>query len=415
MYFGYTVQFFHRTVRDYLCEDSRQRQFRSSVPDFDLDAIYSRLCLAELKFARTKHSYFASSENMLYEVFWKNHYWSQRSPYDEYSHNFPWTSNPASGDLFKRHHRRKDYQAPFNFAEETCEILSCFRRLPFSYPEETRENSGSIHWSGPFGITMLLVHQFKENLSVLHWTAWFGLTEFVSHKISSNPGLIKGDGEMSILLSASIGLNPRLVKYLLQAGADPEDQVSVVDRTTKPKRRLEEGTTRWTITSVWMVFVYHFAQTVLDLKRYPYLDIFLVLKEFIEFGVDTDVFFILRDQGPEKDSTGEWVGAWADEEAAAKERKLYSISFEDFVRFSQPESLEVLQTLLDKTRRPFWSKTSSAIFKYLPWNETSTYVASKYQPFEFKELESGRFVLHSYCSRTRELQAERGLFSFRIY
>lgn len=164
-----------------------------------------------------------------------------------------------------------------------------------------------------------------------------------------------------------------------------------------------------------MVFVYHFGQTALYLKRYPYFDVFLVLKEFIEFGVDTNIFFILRDQGPEKDSIGEWVGAWADEEPAAKERKLYSISFEDFVRFSQPETLEVLQALLDKARRSFWSKTSSAISKFLPWTETSTHIASKYQPFEFNELETGRFVLHSYCSKSREFKAERGPFSFRIY
>jgi hypothetical protein len=36
IFFGYTVQFFHRTVRDYLRDDVRQSQFRGRLPNFNL-------------------------------------------------------------------------------------------------------------------------------------------------------------------------------------------------------------------------------------------------------------------------------------------------------------------------------------------------------------------------------------------
>jgi hypothetical protein len=75
IFFGYKVQFFHRTVREYLRDDLRQRQFQGRLPDFNLGGVYSRLCLAELKFARTKQSYFADHDNMLYRIFHDSHLW----------------------------------------------------------------------------------------------------------------------------------------------------------------------------------------------------------------------------------------------------------------------------------------------------------------------------------------------------
>jgi len=391
IYFGFTVQFFHRTVRDYLCEASRQRQFRCRLPNFDLDAVCSRLYIAELKFARTKHSYFESTANALSFVFHGNIHWIKRTSL---------TLSFDSGNLSEGHHRQNDRQALYNPAKETYNILSCYCRQPFSYPGETRENSGSIHWAAGLYINFrgLMFGVSRENISELHWAAWLGLSECVEKNISENSGLIKGGGEMSVLLSASLGSNLKLVRYLLQAGADPEDQVREISY-----RPAGENDTRM---PVWMIFACRFAAYALTSEYRPYVELFLVLKEYVEFGVDTNIFFILEDHRPQMDSEGR---------QESKEPKLYSISLADLIRFTEPENLEVLQTLLDKRRESFWSKTNSAVSMFLPWTETSSHAGSKYTPFEFKDLESGRFRLHSCCSKIREFQFLRNGSFFRIY
>jgi hypothetical protein len=57
LFFKRTVQFFHRTVRDYIQDNSRLNQIKSRLPGFDITEAYFRLFLAEFKFARTQKNY----------------------------------------------------------------------------------------------------------------------------------------------------------------------------------------------------------------------------------------------------------------------------------------------------------------------------------------------------------------------
>ena len=397
IFFGYTVQFFHRTVRDYLSDDLRQSQFQGRLPGFNLDEVYPRLWLAELKFARTKQSYFKDECNMLSNTFFSSH------SYCDYP--------------LKRYFllSRESRKAPFNFAKEASAVLKSYRQVPFSHPEEIGENSGSIRWGKILSsdLNERFPVRFQESnteLSYLHCAAWFRQHEYVSLKVSEDPTLVKGNGEMSILLSASVGHSSETVRFLLQAGADPQQQVKLEDQSNPEART----------TTVWMLFLFLFAHFVL--RKDLGLNINFcspTLEEYLKFGVDTDIFFLLDlcDYRETVISQNEQEirirGSRHKEESERPKHELFSISLQDLIRLGQPKNVDTLQTLLlDKGKRPFLSKTSSVVSKFLPWIVPSTSIASEYKAFNFKELGGDKFNLHSVCSKTCRL--ERG-FSVRIY
>ncbi len=65
---------------------------------------------------------------------------------------------------------------------------------------------------------------FNKEFSYLNFAAWYAQHEYVSLKVLEDPTLVKGNGEMSIALSAFVGLNYETVRFLLQAGADPKSR-----------------------------------------------------------------------------------------------------------------------------------------------------------------------------------------------
>lgn len=387
IFFGYKVQFFHRTVKDYLRDDSRQRQFQGRLPDFNLGEVYLRLSLAELKFVRTKQSYFGLGNILIMCIFESCHrYWKWKLKWH----------------LFLSKEGRK---APFNFAKEASDVLNSYRQLPFSHPEEIEVNSGSILWGTSFrddewgNIYLVGVAEF----SYLHFAAWYSQHEYVTLKLSEDPNLAKGNGEMTLLLSASFGDASETVRVLLQAGADPQDQVTLEDQ---PNPEAKTAT-------VWMLFLFYFASSAVR-QASPFEQCSLVLEEYLKFGVDTDIFFLISNPGELVVSQNEReITSRGKEKSEPPKQELFSISLEDLVSLRQPKNVDALQTLLrDKAKQPFWKKTSSVISKFLPWIEPSNPIPSQYNAFEPKELGQGLFALHSVCSKTCQL--EKG-FSFRIY
>jgi hypothetical protein len=383
IFFGYTVQFFHRTARDYLRDDSRQRRFQGRLPDFNLDEVYLRLFLAELKFVRTKQSYFTGGNNLLQDIFCRHLKWHL---------------------LLSREGRK----APFNFAEEVSEVLNSYRQLPFSHPEEIGENSGSIYWGEIFlfRLTNVLSRKARQDFSYLNWAACHWQHEYVSLKILEDPNLLKGNGGMPLLLSASIRGDSETVRVLLQAGASPQDQISVVDYSNPEAKT----------TTVWMIFFFYFATKARLREGGSHFEqCSSVVEEYLKFGVDTDVFVLVdpRDVWESVISQNEReIISRGKEESEQPKQEPLSISLEELISLRQPKNVDALQTLLrGKAKQPFWSKTSSVISKFLPWIEASNPITSEYKAFELKELKHPEFNLRSVCSKTCQL---RGGFEVRI-
>jgi hypothetical protein len=358
LYFKYRVQFFHRTVRDYLQDPSRQTQMKSRLPGFDTTEAYCRLRLAEFKFARTNAKYFMAQglvQTPLIKIFYDSFNWFR------------------IGII-------RAQKLPFNFLDEFGRVLDIHKQLPFSHPEEAETNSGNIFWGYELDTADMRLRASNHNISYLHWVAFNLQHQYVSQKLSEDSELVKSSNEPSLLLTASLAGDPNLVRFLLEKGAFPYQQVKV---------RQGKGSGPDETVTIWMIFLLYFANTVI--KRYYWLgfdDLFLVLEQFLTFRADGDVFFLLcRDRNVPRDD------------------ELFFIPLQRLVHISQPKIFESIQNLLlERGRSQLWSQTNHVISRLTHWIWPSTSATSKYKAFEFSELGKRRYKVHSVCSKTSQLR-----------
>jgi len=206
--------------------------------------------------------------------------------------------------------------------------------------------------------------------------------------------LIKGANGLSLLLATALAADHELTTFMLQAGASPNELTEIrVKGGTDPEE--EKTVTTFTTATTWMIFLLFLGVDIL--KKYPRFEsTSLTLEQFLKFGVDSDVFFLVHriDSMPTDD-------------------QLLLISLQQLIRLSQPSNFESIQTLLlTGTKRPFWSTPMSLISRLTPWLGSSNSVPSKYKPFELKELGGERYELHSVCCKNSQL---RNNFYVRLY
>jgi hypothetical protein len=357
LYFARTVNFFHRTVREYLQEDLRQSQMKSRVPGFDTNKALCRLFLAEFKFARP-------SKASLDE-------WSRL--FSDFVYTMFWLDDmTATGN-----------EMPANFVEEFGRVIDTYKQLPYSIPET---NDGRVVWGRQMDILSGYIMSSGDDVSYLHWAAYYQQRQYIRQKVSQDPTLIKGANGLSLLVTAAFDSDHELTAFLLQAGASPNELTEI---RVKGGTNLEGEKTVTTVTTAttWMIFLLFFAAKILK-KHSNFESASLVLEQFLKFGVDSDVFFLVHHTN-----------------SVPTDDQLLLISLQQLIRLSQPSNLESIQTLLlTGTKRPFWSTPTSLISRLTPWLRSSNSITSKYKPFEFKELGEEQYKLHSVCCKNSQLR-----------
>jgi hypothetical protein len=185
IYFKYTVQFFHRTVREYLQDNSRQSQMKSRLPGFDVAMNYSRLRLAEFKFARN------------------NYMGDQTGPFQRcYDEGLDSLDDIAASGV----------DAPSHFAEEFGRILDSHRQFPLPNPEATETNARVVVWGRELNLSRLIII-FSNEVSHLHCAAYHSQHRYVSQKVLEDSKMVvDGDNQLCLLLSAAVGAVPDLVR-----------------------------------------------------------------------------------------------------------------------------------------------------------------------------------------------------------
>jgi hypothetical protein len=369
LYFACKVEFFHRTVRDYLQEDSRQSQMKSRVPGFDTNKALCRLFLAEVKFARTSKASLDADYSSLSLAFFDTMMWL-------------------------RHMTATGNEMPVKFVEEFGRVIDAYKQLSYSIPET---NDGRVAWGDQVDMPRNRINLSQDDISYFHCAAFYHQRQYIRQKVSQDPTLIKGANGLSILLSAAIGNDDKLTTFMLQAGASPNELTEIrLMGGTDP----EEETTVTTVTTVttattWMIFLLSFAADIL--QKYSRAELAsLVLEQFLKFGVDSEVFFLVHRTN-----------------SVPTDDQLLLISLQQLIRLSQPSNFESIQTLLlTGTKRSFWGTPTSLISRLTPWLGSSNSVPSKYKPFEFKELGEEQYKLHSVCCKNSQLQNN---FYVRIY
>ncbi|KAE9363293.1 hypothetical protein N431DRAFT_564836 [Stipitochalara longipes BDJ] len=326
IYFQYDVDFFHRSVRDYLTEPVRYASIKGRLGDFDNTQAYRRLCLAEFKFARTMNDYFVKqslSSSALVRCFEKIF------------------GNLALGEEISP-----------RLLDECGKVLEHHRQTPFSHPDETLQNPGVISWGqiwdsrGSHGIIS------DNGISYPHWLALNGqrnylITHFLSTKISTTPIY-----ERSLLLTASISLpHYKLVCDLLIHRASPNDQITVTSIGNLEEKR---------VTTVWAVFLTIMIQNIRFMLGSPWhmnphkiRGYFLILEEFLKSGVDNDVCFLFR---MDRDKTKN------DEDV------MILVTLEDFILSMQPTNSDTLMKLAMKGKGSLlWNGTMQLLSTLRPW------------------------------------------------
>ncbi|EXJ81430.1 hypothetical protein A1O3_07722 [Capronia epimyces CBS 606.96] len=351
LYFKYRVQFFHRSVQDYLGDHSRQSDMQNRVPNFNPVEDYFRLQLAEFKFART-------SSKQLTIV----------SPlYDNLVQTIVLLHKAASRRL------------KFDILEGYGKALESHRRLPFSHPQEIGVNTGKIHWCQTIPYSTYAMDKALD-FSYLHCLSFYGHHEYLHAKVQETNALLRSSGCLNLLLSASVRRESETVRVLLEDGANPNEDIDIYERSADAD---DPGRCR---ASIWMVFLADLATTTI--RRFAILEILL------KYGADRDVFFLL--------SPRQKHGRNSEALETPSNSELVSLSLQQWVDAFGPPNHQAIKTLLleESPGSGWWSQLRRAVSSF---GHKSMPVVQKYKVWQPDDMRWEDYEVHSVCSKTAQL------------
>ncbi|PQE29503.1 Vegetative incompatibility HET-E-1 protein [Rutstroemia sp. NJR-2017a WRK4] len=180
-WFVSSVEFFHRTARDYLLCETRLNQLLSSFPGFYNTDPYGRLLLAEAGFLVSRYIGFS-----------------------------------VGG--------REDYVG---------ESLSAPRRLPGFLADSTIRSFKDVLETPRSSLLLPELNtwsqiELDEPGSFVHYAAWLGLQDYVTQEIDLNPSLMSPTNDLSILMPIIHSKNTSLLETVLKKGVSLHQDLQVV-------------------------------------------------------------------------------------------------------------------------------------------------------------------------------------------
>jgi hypothetical protein len=264
------VQFFHRTVRDFVCQSSIIQEFSTNAAYLPCQSDYARLFLAQLWFART--------DDMIDER--------------EVPRQFI--------DKIRDTHRSFLNRGPPAELRLDDGLLDAFGRATDHHNNESLKSPVFLGYrqfiQKPItGFTLkLMIMQIQKPwvaASYLHYLAREGFVDYIRKKVAADPDLLRPRDSMSLLLSAALGRTPQasaMTKLLLDAGASPHDLVST-------KRSNPCQFTVWEI--VCAALVVHIMERrywdVCNPDSATVRRICEIIQYFFEAGAETNCFVLL--------------------------------------------------------------------------------------------------------------------------
>jgi hypothetical protein len=256
-FFCKSVQFFHRTLRDFVKESKQLRDFSTKFPDLVGFEIRSRIRLAELWFAKSEYVTNANANAIM--------------GLGEYP------CGPSRDAQLEAYERVVSYHIQ----------AGCSRfNGAGTYPNHA-VNSGS-------GIS-------GTSMSFIHYVTWsLDDVKYVRRRVSKNPDLLQARDDLSLIVSASLAWtdDSTMLKMLLDLGASPNEQVKVKGRW---------GESYETTASAWMIFCAYFAATMIGEEADKYKDRLCGrLEHFLATGViDTNCVFLIAQGRNTRDHKGD--------------------------------------------------------------------------------------------------------------
>ncbi|KAL2449198.1 hypothetical protein ABEF95_016066 [Exophiala dermatitidis] len=373
-YFAYSVQFFHRSVPDYLAQNRILDKIQSRIPSFNPVEDHFRLRLAQFKFVRATPRY--DPDTCLLAA------------------NFDYLHELTSilRDLGRAADRGQISQSTvILIVAELNNVLESYKR---SQREEVVVETGMLVL--PRTSTWMWCCQGKGQpwlqVSYLQLVAIYGpvFNPYVKARIQTNGSRVQHFSRFNLLFPA-MHRNPELARFLLEAGANPNDSADVLSFKLSPP----------TVVSMWMVYLARLVSCTLYGSFDPdfyFLDPFLVLEQCLTHGADKDVFFLLsRSERPLQDGD---------------EGALFSLTLQQFVDFVEPPNREAIQALLRRNEnQSLWGRTMRAL-SVLPSPKTSSADPGIYEPVETESLRCQCYYVERVCLKGTRVDASPYLFDF---
>ncbi|KAH8748744.1 hypothetical protein BGZ57DRAFT_969398 [Hyaloscypha finlandica] len=211
-FFDKGVQFFHRTLRDFVKQSKQLRDFSTEFPHFMGVEARARVLLAELWFAKSK--YITDSG-----------FWRIQNLFEGYP------CGPSRDAQLDSLERILSYHI-----QAGCSGLPGGTADFFTSNWDLRPRSGTF-------------------MSFIHYVTWaLEDIEYIRRRVSKNPDLLQAKDDLSLIVSASLawGDESTMLKMCLDLGASPNEQVklnSPGDETT---------------ASAWMIFCARFASAMIS-------------------------------------------------------------------------------------------------------------------------------------------------------
>jgi hypothetical protein len=205
LYFRYRVEFFHRSVRDYLKDNWGGDEVKVRHTEIDKLDTFCRLRLAEAKFARNWAYYGQKTgfDVVLRDAFFATFGWLERSQY------------PLLPKYF----------------EEWRNIMDGFQQLISSHVPSYEMTSCAKLWEATryiaSGDTTSVLRQTNKATNYFHWILNWDIPKmdgFLKQQIDLRDA---DTDELTVLLAASGNLHPELVEFLLSTGSSPHQPVGV--------------------------------------------------------------------------------------------------------------------------------------------------------------------------------------------
>lgn len=273
-FFAFELQFFHRTACDYIYKTLLPRML-TLVPGFDVNIATIRLLLAEFKCARPSASDFEHSRG--------NKYWKPSSLLLHFKATFDWMSAIHKAGC----------NIPSVYLEEFGHVLKGYYNSAQAFKWSGTGHEGII-WGSKM-VTLNLIPEVVwcgRPISYICWIVRFGLEDCLRPEaLETLQREIQSGSKVNLLLTASICNRVGLVRRLIREGRTPCEIVPVFLRGFRGLTA-DGFTDRYATTSIWLVFVWNFA--VHQLKSHVQEESSLILEEFLNHGVDTDVQFVMR-------------------------------------------------------------------------------------------------------------------------
>jgi len=178
------VQFFHRTVEDFVMNSSKLEDISRQYPRLLEEESYYRLLLADLT---------------LGSLAYRRLYWNCFMIIDSSNASLFHQTLPST-------------------------LLDGFRHVLCDGRSESDESGDEV-----FRGVLLSIgsHYYTGRMSFIHMIAFAGQTEYVLREVSKRPELLRGNQEMHLLLTAALGGHKNLVTALLKRGSSPTDTIKI--------------------------------------------------------------------------------------------------------------------------------------------------------------------------------------------